>query len=76
MAQQITEGCIRILRRREVERLVGLSRSAIYRRISDSTFPKPVPLGGGSGAHAVGWVEGEVVAWLLACVAARDTERT
>jgi len=60
---------IRILKRREVERRIGLSRSAIYRRIADGTFCKPVPLGAGK---AVGWVESEVDAWLAACVARRD----
>jgi prophage regulatory protein len=50
----------RILRRREVERLIGLSCSAIYRRIADGTFPPPLDLGG----NAVGWRESTVVAWL------------
>ena len=72
MVRQFSEPRIRILRRREVERMVALSRSAIYRQISESTFPKPVPLGGGADAHAVGWIEAEVIAWLAACVAKRD----
>lgn len=40
-----------ILRRKQVEREVGLSRTTIYRRIKDGTFPPPVKLGLGS----VGW---------------------
>ena len=40
-----------ILRRKQVEREVGLSRSSIYQRIKDGTFPAPVKL----GLRAVGW---------------------
>lgn len=80
MARQLREaldrkreqGQINIIRRFEIERRVGLSRSAIYRRISEGKFPQPVPLGGGGDAHAVGWIEAEVLAWLDACVALRD----
>jgi prophage regulatory protein len=39
-----------------VKRSTGLSRSTIYLRISQGTFPKPVSLGG----RAVGWLEAEV----------------
>lgn len=38
----------------------GLSRSTIYLRVSQGTFPKPVNLGG----RAVGWVEAEIQEWL------------
>lgn len=51
---------IRILRRPEVEKLVGLSRSTIYSRLEQGTFPKPVPLGG----RLVGWIEQDVQNWL------------
>ena len=40
-----------IIRRKQVEREVGLSRSSIYQRIKDGTFPAPVKL----GLRAVGW---------------------
>lgn len=50
-----------ILRRRQVEQRVGLSRSPLYARIKVGGFPKPVRLGNG---RAVGWLEGEVDAWL------------
>ena len=49
-----------IIRRKVVEARTGLSRSTIYQRVSDGTFPAPVNL----GARAVGWVEAEVAAWL------------
>ncbi|WP_096366188.1 helix-turn-helix transcriptional regulator [Thiohalobacter thiocyanaticus] len=49
-----------ILRLPAVKARTGLSRSTIYLRISEGSFPKPVSLGG----RAVGWVEAEVNAWL------------
>ena len=80
MAQQLRDALerkreqsrITIIRRFEVEHRTGLSRSAIYRRISEGKFPQPVPLGGGNDAHAVGWIEAEIDEYLNACVAARD----
>ncbi|HEY5330874.1 MAG TPA: AlpA family transcriptional regulator [Acidobacteriaceae bacterium] len=49
-----------ILRRKQVEQRTGLSRSTIYLRIAQGTFPKAISL----GARAVGWVDSEVDAWL------------
>ena len=49
-----------ILRLPEVKKSTGLSRSTIYLRIAEGTFPKPVSLGG----RAVGWLEAEVQDWL------------
>lgn len=37
---------MRIIRLQEVMATTGLARSTIYKLISESTFPKPVPLGG------------------------------
>lgn len=60
-----------ILRRKQVEVRTGLSRSTIYAKLKknparpsdyDPTFPKPVAL----GAKAVGWIEAEIDAWLIA----------
>ena len=50
----------RILRLPEVVARTGLSRSTIYVRLADGSFPRPVPL----GARAVGWVEAEVDDWI------------
>jgi prophage regulatory protein len=56
-----------ILRRRDLEARLKLSRSTIYDKINpdspryDATFPKPIRLGNGS---AVGWIESEVDIWL------------
>jgi len=49
-----------ILRLPAVKTCTGLSRSTIYSRISQGTFPKPVRLGG----RAVGWLEIEIQTWL------------
>lgn len=51
---------IRLLRRLEVEQLVGLSRSTIYTRLEKGTFPKPVPLGG----RLVAWLESDIQDWI------------
>ncbi len=49
-----------ILRLPTVRARTGLSRSTIYLRISEGTFPKPISL----GARAVGWLESEIEAWV------------
>ena len=49
-----------ILRLPEVKSRTGLSRSTIYLRVSQATFPKPISLGG----RAVGWIESEIETWL------------
>lgn len=58
-----------ILRRKQVENRTGLSRSTIYLRIQQGTFPKPIKLG---GARAVGWLENEISTWLAKQIATRD----
>lgn len=50
----------RIYRRREVEALTGLSRSTIYRLMTEGHFPRPVRLTG----KAVGWPEAAITDWL------------
>ena len=51
---------LKILRRREVESLVGLKRSSIYTGITAGTFPKPIRL----SHRAVGWHLRDIRAWL------------
>ncbi len=48
-----------LLRRREVEHQVALSRASIYRLIKVGKFPRPVELGTGS----VRWKQSDIVAW-------------
>lgn len=50
----------KILRLPEVKKLIGLSRSSIYLRISKGEFPKPISL----GSRAVGWLTEDVDRWL------------
>lgn len=55
-----------ILRLPKVQERVGLSRSTLYAKIKDGTFPAGIKLG--TGARAVGWLESDVNAWLECCV--------
>lgn len=49
----------RLLRLAEVSRLVGLSRSSIYKLMSESRFPVPVRVGG----RSVRWRLESVLGW-------------
>lgn len=57
------------LPRREVERRVGLSRTAIYERMGRGAFPRPVR---DLDTGTVWWVESEVIEWQLARIRLRD----
>ena len=50
----------RLLRRRQVEEITGLSRSSIYRLMQDGEFPRPVKV----GPAAVRWRASDITAWL------------
>ena len=50
----------RFLREPEVLRMTALSRSAMYRRIKDGTFPKHFKIGG----HYKMWSLNEVQRWM------------
>jgi len=65
---------VRLLRRRQVEELVGLRRSALYALVAAGRFPKPIHL----TVRAVAWLENEVFAWIAARIAASRpaSERT
>ena len=71
MTEQI-QNVLSVLRRKQVQAKTGLSRSTIYARIAAGTFPRPIDLGGG---RAVGWIEGEVEAWLRTRIALIDVQR-
>ena len=62
---------IEILRLPAVRARTGLSRSTIYLRAAEGSFPRPVSL----GARAVGWLESEISGWLEARVTARAQEQ-
>ena len=50
----------RLLRRRQVEEITGLSRSSIYRLMQDGEFPRPVKV----GPAAVRWRASDITVWL------------
>lgn len=49
----------RILRRPDVQRATGLSRSTIYALMGRGEFPRPIKL----AARAVGWPEDAIREW-------------
>ena len=49
-----------ILRLPHVKQRTGLSRSTIYLRMSEGTFPKSISL----GERTVGWLEDEIEDWI------------
>lgn len=59
MAEQL-KTALSILRRRQVEARVGLSRSTIYERIKRGEFPAPIRL----GARSVGWPSDAIDDWV------------
>lgn len=60
-----------ILRRADVERATGLSRSTLYDLMATGRFPRPIKLGG----KAVGWLERDILAWQRDRIAERDGAR-
>jgi len=54
-----TEVPDRILRIKTVLERTGLSRSTMYRRMEEGTFPKNVQI----SARCVGWRESAIIAW-------------
>lgn len=62
---------MRILRLDEVKSKTGLSKSAIYSRVSQGTFPRPRAL----GPKASGWVESEIDKWIETRPIADDRAR-
>ena len=54
------------LRLPAVKALTGLSRSTIYERMAEGTFPRQISL----GARAVGWIEQSISDWIEQQIAA------
>lgn len=64
-----------LIRMREVETIVGMKRSTIYKLMqrSDCAFPQPVKLSMSTARGApVAWVLSEVQAWARGRIEARD----
>ena len=51
---------LRIVKRQEVEAITSLSRSSIYAKMENGTFPKAIKL----SQRSVGWLEHEIQEWL------------
>ncbi|WP_017385201.1 helix-turn-helix transcriptional regulator [Acinetobacter baylyi] len=70
-----TTDSFKMITRRELEQLIGLSRSSIYDRLNpqskryDSSFPRPVKFG-----HLSRWHLGEVQAWIQSKIEARNLQ--
>lgn len=63
---------IQLIRLPDVRRIVGLSRSEIYRRIALNQFPKPVPI----GERVRAWSSTEITSWVEQRIAERDSVPT
>ena len=63
-----TASSLRILRGHEVERLTGVGEGARNRLEAVDQFPRRVKI----TDKAVGWIEGEVLAWIKGRMALRD----
>lgn len=48
-----------VLRLKEVIKRTGLAKCTIYKKMSEQTFPKPIPL----STKAVGWLESDINKW-------------
>lgn len=66
MAEDVQD-FVTILRRKQVQAHIGLSRSTLYLRVAQGTFTKPVQI----GARAVGWPAHEVAALNAARIAGK-----
>ncbi|EHU4841207.1 AlpA family phage regulatory protein [Vibrio parahaemolyticus] len=62
---------LKIEKKADVLKRVGLSQATLHRRINDGTFPPAVQL----GPKAVGFMSHEVDAFLIACAIGEDKKR-
>jgi prophage regulatory protein len=60
----------KILRMRTVLQRTGLSRSTIYRKIGDGTFPRQIPI----SVHGRGWHESAINRWIADPVSYRERD--
>jgi len=56
----------KLIRLPQVKSITGLSKSNIYYRIAEGTFPKQIPI----GPRLVVWVESDIQNWIAEQVAA------
>lgn len=63
---------VKFLNLREVKVLTNLSKSGIYKKIKEKTFPSQVHLG--ENARRCGWVEHEIQEWMQAQIDSRKLD--
>jgi len=56
----------KLLRLPQVKSITGLSKSTIYSRIAEGTFPKQIPI----GPRLVVWVDSDIQNWITQQVSA------
>ncbi len=61
----------RIIRLKTVLALTGLSRSTLYRKIAEGTFPAQIRI----SVHGAGWRESAIKRWIADPVAYREPDR-
>lgn len=61
---------ISLIRRKQLEKRMGIGRSTIYLRINQSLIPSPISL----GANSVGWPEHEIDAIIAARVSGKSDD--
>jgi prophage regulatory protein len=57
-----------ILRLRDIQERLKLSRSGIYAKIAAGAFPLPKRL----GTRAIGWLESDIEHWIRSCPNAKQ----
>ena len=57
---------MRILKRPVVEAITGLSRSSLYAKMQNGSFPSAIKL----GQRSIGWLASDVQQWLESRIAA------
>ncbi|MCE4062695.1 AlpA family transcriptional regulator [Pandoraea sputorum] len=60
---------VTLLRRPDVERITGLSRSSIYAKMKTGEFPRSIPLTN----RIVAWLESEILGWVRSRIDVRET---
>ena len=70
--EETMTNAVSILRLPAVRTRTGLSRSSLYLRISQGTFPPPISLGG----RSVGWLSTDIDSWLSDRIAQSRTVPT
>lgn len=67
----MTNNSNRFLRLNAVLDKTGLSRSTLYRKIEEGTFPKQITI----GARCVAWLESDVDEWMRSPMFYETTDR-